>query len=153
MGTGLDSEVRSLRAVPMFKDIETSRLKLLAFTSERLAFPQDTAIFRQGEPSDSAYVIMDGLADVVLETANGPVAVAELGRDALIGEMGVITGSRRSASIVTRSAVTALRLPKEVFLGMLAEFPALSLAVMRDLAKRLDATNARLAAAQGAAKS
>lgn len=153
MGAGLDAEVLSLRAVPMFKDIETARLKLIAFTSERLNFPQGDALFRQGEPSDSAYVLIDGLADVLLETANGPVSVAELGRNALVGEMGVITGSPRSATILARSAVTALRLPKEVFLGLLAEFPPLSLAVMRDLAKRLDATNARLAAAQSLAQS
>jgi CRP-like cAMP-binding protein len=148
LSTGLDVEVRSLRAVPMFKDIETARLKLIAFTSERLNFPEGTPLFKQGEPSDSAYVIIDGTADVVLETPTGPLPVAELGRNALVGEMGVITGSPRSASIVARSGVTALRMPKEVFLGMLAEFPPLAMAVMRDLAKRLEATNARLAATQ-----
>jgi CRP-like cAMP-binding protein len=136
----------------MFKDIETARLKLIAFTSERLNFPEGAAIFRQGEPSDSAFVIVDGLAEVVLDTPKGPVTVAELGRNALVGEMGVITGSNRSATIMARSAVTALRMPKEVFLGLLAEFPPLSLAVMRDLAKRLDATNARLVAAQSSGK-
>jgi CRP-like cAMP-binding protein len=152
LSTGLDVEVRSLRAVPMFKDIETARLKLIAFTSERLNFPEGAPLFRQGEPSDSAYVIIEGAADVVLETPTGPLAVAELGRNSLVGEMGVITGSPRSASIVARSGVTALRMPKEVFLGMLAEFPPLAMAVMRDLAKRLEATNARLAATQSGAR-
>jgi CRP-like cAMP-binding protein len=153
VSSGLETEVRSLRAVPMFKDLETARLKLIAFTSERLNFPEGATMFRQGEPSDSAYVIIDGVAQVMLDTPNGPVTVAELGRNALIGEMGVITGSNRSATIMVRSSVTALRLPKEVFLGLLAEFPPLSLAVMRDLAKRLDATNARLVAAQSAGHS
>ncbi len=148
----LDVEVQSLQAVPMFRGLETSRLKLIAFMSERLSFADGTALFRQGEPSDCAYVILDGTAQVILETTAGALAVADLGRNSLVGEMGVITGSPRSASILAKAGVTALRVPKEVFLGMLAEFPTMALAVMRDLAKRLEATNARLAATQNASR-
>jgi CRP-like cAMP-binding protein len=144
----LDSEVHSLRQVPMFRDIDPARLKLLAFTSERVRFAQGQPFFRQGDAPDAAYVILEGAADVVLDTSGGPVKLAELGANALVGEMGILCDSSRTASVVASAATTALRIDKRIFLELLTQFPQMSLAVMRELAKRLERTNAQLADAR-----
>jgi CRP-like cAMP-binding protein len=146
------AEVECLKSVPLFNGLDPRRLKLIAFTSDRMTYRSGEVLFRQGDDSDAAYLILEGQAEVMINTPAGPIKVAVLGPNSLVGEMGVITGSPRSATILAKAGVTALRVPKEVFLGMLAEFPQMSLAVMRDLAKRLEATNARLAAAQSAAR-
>ena len=143
---GLESEVESLRAVPIFKGLDLRRLKLIAFTSQRLSFKAGDIMFRQGSDSDCAYVILDGTADVVLETPSGPLVVSRIGNHSLVGEMGVITGAPRSATVVAIGDVAVLRLPKDHFLSLLEEFSQLALAVMRDLAHRLEATNKLLAA-------
>ena len=96
----LETEVQSLRQVPMFRDIDPARLKLLAFTSERVQFADGQRFFSQGDPSDAAYVILDGRADVLLNTPSGEIKVAELGRNALVGEMGILADSPRSATIM-----------------------------------------------------
>ena len=44
----------------MFRDIDPARLKLLAFTSERVQFSDGQRFFSQGDPSDAAYVILEG---------------------------------------------------------------------------------------------
>ena len=62
----LNEEVEALRSVPLFAKIEPSKLKLLAFTSERLTFPAGGELFHQGDPGDAAYIILDGQADVVV---------------------------------------------------------------------------------------
>ncbi|WP_210485568.1 Crp/Fnr family transcriptional regulator [Microvirga antarctica] len=145
----LEAEVQSLRQVPMFKDIDPARLKLLAFTSERVQFADRQRFFSQGDTSDSAYVILDGRADVLLTTPTGEIKVAELESNALVGEMGILSDTPRSATIVASEPTTALRIDRRVFLELLAQFPQMALAVMRELAKRLEQTNAKLVAKSG----
>lgn len=147
----LDTEVQSLRQVPMFRDIDPSRLKLLAFTSERVQFASGQRFFSQGDAADAAYVILEGGAEVLLGTPAGEIKVAEMGANALVGEMGILSDTPRSATIVAKGTTVALRIDKRVFLELLTQFPQMSIAVMRELAKRLERTNAQLAAAQSAA--
>ncbi len=142
----LEAEVQTLRQVPMFKDIDPARLKLLAFTSERVQFADRQRFFSQGDASDSAYVILEGGADVLLTTPTGEIKVAELESNALVGEMGILSDTPRSATIMASEPTTALRIDRRVFLELLAQFPQMSLAVMRELAKRLEQTNAKLVA-------
>jgi CRP-like cAMP-binding protein len=142
----LETEVQSLRQVPMFRDVDPARLKLLAFTSERVQFAGGQRFFSQGDPSDAAYVILDGRANVLLNTPGGDIQVAELGSNALVGEMGILSDTPRSATILAAEPTTALRIDKRVFLELLAQFPQMSLAIMRELAKRLERTNAQLVA-------
>lgn len=144
----LDAEVQSLRAVPMFAGIDPARLKLLAFTGERIEFRAGQRFFSQGDPSDAAYVILDGSAEIWLDTPNGPLKVADIGRGALVGEMGILADSPRSATVQAAGPTVALRLDKRIFLELLIQFPQMSIAVMRELGKRLERTNAQLAARQ-----
>jgi CRP-like cAMP-binding protein len=142
----LETEVQSLRQVPMFRDIDPARLKLLAFTSERVQFAAGQRFFAQGDAADAAYVILDGKAEVRLNAPDGEIMIAELGRNALVGEMGILADAPRSATIVAGGPTTALRIDKRVFLELLMQFPQMSIAVMRELAGRLERTNAQLAA-------
>ena len=142
----LETEVQSLRQVPMFQDVDPARLKLLAFTSERVQFAGGQRFFSQGDPSDAAYVILEGRAGVLFNTPSGDIQVAELGSNALVGEMGILSDTPRSATIMAAEPTTALRIDKRVFLELLAQFPQMSLAIMRELAKRLERTNAQLVA-------
>jgi CRP-like cAMP-binding protein len=142
----LDTEVQSLRQVPMFRDIDQARLKLLAFTSERVQFASGQRFFSQGDAADAAYVILEGRADVTLNTPTGEIKVAELAKNALVGEMGILSDSPRSATITAAESTTALRIDKRVFLELLTQFPQMSLAIMREIASRLEKTNAQLVA-------
>lgn len=141
----LDTEVQALRQVPMFREIDPARLKLLAFTSERVMYSDGQSFFAQGDPADAAYVLLAGRASVVIQTPAGPLVVAELAGNDLLGEMGILSDAPRSATVVAKGDVTALRIDKRVFLELLGQFPQMSVAVMRELAKRLERTNAKLA--------
>jgi CRP-like cAMP-binding protein len=137
----LETEVEVLKAIPMFRGIDPRRLKLIAFISQRLSFREGDTVFEQGDASDSACILLEGTIDVVLQTAAGPLTVSQIGPRMLFGEMGAITGSTRSATLLARSDLAVLRLPKEHFISLLEEFPQLALAVIRDLAHRLEAMN------------
>ena len=141
----LETEVQSLRQVPMFRDIDPARLKLIAFTSERVNFAEGQKFFQQGDAADAAYVVLQGKADVTIDSPGGDIKVAELGQNAIVGEMGILSDSPRSATIVAAAPTTALRIDKRVFLELLTQFPQMSIAVMRELASRLEKMNTQLA--------
>ncbi len=136
--TSEHEELRALRAVPIFADLDSAHLKLIAFTSERITFAAGDILFRQGDEPDAAYVILSGEADVLAETGGGPaLRMSGVGRNAIIGEMGIVTGDPRSATLVATTPVEALKLRKEIFLALLTEVPAVALSVTRLMARRL----------------
>ena len=94
-------------------------------------------LFEQGAESNAAYVVIAGTADVLIGPPEKPVRVSHIEAPAIVGEMGVVTGEVRSATIRATSELTALKLRKEVFVALLEEFPDMTLSVMRLMVKRL----------------
>jgi CRP-like cAMP-binding protein len=142
----LNEEVELLRNIPMFANIEPSKLKLLAFTSERMAFKDGDVLFRQGEQGDSAYVIIGGEADVIVDTPKGPLTVAKLKRNDIVGEIAILCDVPRTATVKAASKLEAMVIAKDLFFRLIMEFPQMAVEIMRELARRLDATNRRLSA-------
>jgi CRP-like cAMP-binding protein len=140
----LKQEFELLRRVPIFAEIEPAKLKLLAFMSERVAFDPGKSLMRQGDPSDAAYLIIDGEAEVIVETPSGPVTVATLGANEIVGEMGILCNTPRNATVCAKDRLITLRIPKEPFMRMVREFPNMAVFIMQVLAHRLESTNDQL---------
>jgi len=140
----LKQEFEFLRRVPMFADIEPAKLKLLAFMSERVGFDDGKFLCRQGDQADAAYLIIEGEADIILEGAGGPVTVATLGANDIVGEMAILGDVPRNASVRAKGRLVALRIAKDPFMRMVREFPSMAVAIMQELAQRLDSTNNQL---------
>lgn len=143
----LKQEFELLRRVPFFAEIEPARLKLLAFMSERVAFEAGKTLFRQGDAADAAYLIIDGHADVIIESRGGPVVVATLGANETVGEMGIVSNVPRTATVCAKDRLITLRIAKEPFMRMIREFPNMAVSVMQEMAQRLESTNNKLSAA------
>jgi CRP-like cAMP-binding protein len=140
----LKEEVDVLQRIPLFAKVEASKLKLLAFTSERIAFEAGHVLFRQGDMGDAAYIILEGEAEVLVNGPSGPVLVAVLGRDAFVGEIAILCDVPRTASVRARQRLVCLRIAKELFLRLINEFPQIAIAVVRELAHRLEMSNEKL---------
>jgi CRP-like cAMP-binding protein len=148
----LKQEFELLRRVPLFAEIEPSRLKLLAFMSERVGFDAGKIIVHQGDAADAAYLIIDGHAEVIAETPTGPVILATLGANETVGEMGILCNMPRNATVRAKDRLIALRISKEPFMRMVREFPNISVSIMQELAHRLDVTNNQLRATMAEVK-
>ena len=144
----LKQEFELLRRVPIFAEIEPSKLKLLAFMSERVGFDPGRPLVRQGDPADAAYLIIEGHAEVMVETPAGSVLVATNGPNELVGEMGILCDAPRNATVCAKDRVVALRISKEPFMRMVREFPTMAVSIMQELAQRVTSTNIQLSAAR-----
>lgn len=140
----LNEEVDLLRKIPLFSKIDPAKLKLLAFTSERLTFGGGQELFHQGDPGDIAYIIMDGQADVIVDSPDGELTVANLGRNDVVGEIAILIDVPRTATVRASSDLTTLAISKDQFFRMINEFPDMSVEIMRELARRLESTTAQL---------
>lgn len=143
----LKQEFELLRRVPYFAEIEPAKLKLLAFMSERVAFDRGKLLFRQGDLGDAAYLIIDGEAEVIAETPAGPVVLATLGANEIVGEMAILGNAPRSATVRAKDRLITLRISKEPFMRMVREFPSMAVSMMQELAQRLAANNNQLSSA------
>ena len=92
----LTKDVEVLRNIPLFATVDPAKLKLLGFTSERLEYISGDELFHQGDYGDAAYIILEGEADVLVDTPTGAVKVATLART---------TSSARLQSCVTCRAL------------------------------------------------
>ncbi|MCA1241336.1 cyclic nucleotide-binding domain-containing protein [Stappia stellulata] len=149
----LDAEVDALRRVPLFRGIDATKLRLLAFISDRTHFAPGEELCRQGEEGDSAFIILEGEADIRVSTPDGEKTVARLGQHSIVGEIAILCDVPRTATVVAATEMDVLTVSKDDFLRLLKEFPDMSLEVMRTLAQRLERTTQDLAAqkASGAA--
>lgn len=145
----LKDEMELLRQIPLFANIDPARLKLLAFTSKRIVFEKDQELFSQGDMGDAAYVILDGSVDVLIENKNELSHVATIEKNGFVGEIAILCGVPRTATVRATGRLETLKIMKEHFLDMLAEFPEVSVAVMRELAGRLSDTTAELSRVRG----
>ena len=149
MVADLQEDVDLLRNVPLFRNLDSAKLKLLAFTSERLTFADGDNLFAQGDEGDSAYVIVEGTADVMIDTPKGPVTVASVKQNDWVGEIAILCDVPRTATIRATEKLVTLRISKEIFFQLILQFPQMSVEVMRELAFRLESTNQKLQEAIG----
>ena len=144
----LNEEVDLLRRIPLFAKIEPSKLKLLAFTSERLTFAAGQELFHQGDVGDVAYIIIDGEAEIVVDSSDGELVVAKVGKNDFIGEIAILIDVPRTATVRAASELATLAISKDQFFSMIAEFPDMAVEIMRELARRLERTTNDLRAAK-----
>jgi CRP-like cAMP-binding protein len=108
---------------------------------ERVGFDPGNRLMQQGDPADAAYLIIDGHAEVILETPSGPVIVATVGTNEIVGEVGILGSAPRAATVRAKDRLIALRIPKEPFMRKVREFPIIAVSIMRELAQRLGRSN------------
>jgi CRP/FNR family cyclic AMP-dependent transcriptional regulator len=147
----LNDEVEILKSVPLFSKVEPAKLKLIAFTGERMNYAEGQELFHQGDVGDAMYVILGGVADVLLETPGGQIRVAELKKNSFVGDIAILCDVPRTATIKAREPLTTLKISKDMFYRLVSEFPQMAIEMMRELAHRLEDTNQKLRTATRAA--
>ena len=121
----------------MFAKLDSSKLKLLAFTSEMVNYADGDTIFCQGDSADCAYVIMKGGVDVISETESGPLVAITLQQNQLFGEMALLNNVPRVATMKANGDLLVMKIATDMFLKLISENSDVSLDVMRQLSAKL----------------
>jgi CRP/FNR family cyclic AMP-dependent transcriptional regulator len=140
----LNEEVEILKGVPLFSKMEPAKLKLLAFTGERMTFNVGQEVCHQGDTGDAMYVILGGVADVLLDTPTGPLQVAQLRKNGFFGETAILCDAPRNATIKASDSLLTLKISKDMFYRLVSEFPTMAIEMMRELAHRVEDANQKL---------
>jgi len=104
---------------------------------EWLVLPGGAVLFREGEDSDSLYILISGRLRVTVAHEGGERTVAELGRGEMVGEMGVLTGEKRSTTVYAIRDSELVKLPQAAMNHLAEKYPQVMMRVNRILANRL----------------
>jgi CRP-like cAMP-binding protein len=140
----LCDEVQVLKKLPYFADMDGCKLKLLAFASERVSYEPGQKLFKQGDRGDSAYVILSGTVETILETPAGQTKIRENGTMCVIGEVSLLCEGERANTVKAVTHVDALRINKDCFSRLIHDSPDMTLRMTRMLAERLRNTTSEL---------
>jgi len=136
-----------LKQVIPFKDLSEESLRAISQDVSHVEFPEGLVIIREGDEGDSLYIIKSGTVQVYI---NGPekdekIILTKLSEGDYFGEMSLITGEPRSATVETTSNVSLLRLDKDGFQRLISNNPKVSLSLSHMLSQRLKQANIKRA--------
>jgi CRP-like cAMP-binding protein len=123
-----------LAKVPLFAGVPARHVRRIAALGSAANFNAKTRIVSAGDPGDAFYVLLVGRAEV--QRGRGRPKV-EIGPGAYFGEMALLDGAPRSATVVAKSETTCLMLARKQFEKVLKDEPAVAYALLRTLAARL----------------
>jgi CRP/FNR family cyclic AMP-dependent transcriptional regulator len=127
-----------LGQVPLFRGCSKDELKQLDRATTRTEFPAGHVLCREGAVGRELVILLDGKAAV----ERGGVEITVLGPGDFIGEMSLLDGGPRSATVTTLTDVSALVLMPHEFWHVIDEVPSLSHKLLSALASRLRAADA-----------
>jgi CRP/FNR family transcriptional regulator len=129
--------VRLLAKVPLFEGLSQTHLRSVAALAEEVRYSAGRMIVRTGTPGAAFYVIVEGTAKVV----RGKIATAKgtwgLGPGDFFGEMALLDGGPRTASVVAETPLTTIRVERAPFRQMLREEPDIALKLLESMAVRM----------------
>jgi CRP-like cAMP-binding protein len=113
---------------------------------KRHSYKDGEVIFHENDPSDTAFLIIDGKVEILHgRKHDGDATMAVLGRGDYFGEMGVIDDKPRSATARAKGETACMSVTKEEFMDMLLNRPQESIELLKVLFERLRKANDRLA--------
>ena len=131
----------ALANVPLFETLSRRHLKRVAAAAEVVDYLAGHSIVRQGEDGDSFFVMLSGQAKVV---ANGRTVNRTLPGDHF-GEISLLDGGPRSASVVSETPVSVMMITRKGFQKALHDDPELTIALMESLARMIRRVDRSLA--------
>jgi len=134
-----------LSRVEVFENLSLRDLKAVAKSCSESSYNEGEYLCRQGERGVAAFLIVSGTVRIENELDDGnSVLLANLGQGAMVGELSIIDGAERVASIQAAEEVTALVLAQWSMLGLLKDRPSIAAAMLPIIVRRFRQTTAEL---------
>lgn len=125
---------QTLKKLPIFFGMEDEEYSHLVKICHGDSFQSGDCIFREGDVSDSLYVILNG--KIIIQTSRSGL-ISELGVGDIFGEIGVICQVHRTADAIADAATTVLRIAQDDLVFLLGKHARMSSILMKNLAQVL----------------
>lgn len=137
-----DTLLQKMPENSLLKVLEPGELEALLAQARETTARKGDALIRQGDDADSLLILIEGQARITVYSANGREIVLEYaGPGTVLGEIALLDGGTRTASVIAMGPVRYLTLPRSVFERVLEENHRIALRLMRELAARLRRAN------------
>ncbi len=141
----LEESVELLGNVPVFETLMPEDLRRVADVAVPRTFQAQMVIFREGDDSDTCYVVRNGHARAVTENADGRIiTLAHFGPGDIFGELAMFDDEKRSATVESLDELDALAILGADMRRLLREHPEIAVKLVIALGRRLRAANERL---------
>ena len=128
----------SLKQIPMFSELQAGARSEIARLARARSYQARDQIFRQGDDSDSVFIIESGYLKVAVSGPNGSLStLAVMGAGEIFGELSLLDGGPRSATVTAMTRTDVLVIDRGPFLHLIEAQPRLGIAIMGVLARRL----------------
>ena len=133
-----------LRELPLFAGLSEEDLSLLEDGSTQFRLAEGEVLLREGTPSGSLYVILEGEFEILKRADNRDVLLAVRGAGEVIGEMSLLDQTPRSATVRAASPSLILEIDQDAFRHLVAASPSAALSILRTVTSRLRNTESML---------
>jgi CRP-like cAMP-binding protein len=133
----IEDDIAFLERVPTLAVLGREALRILAIGAENRYVHDGVALFKEGESADAAYVVQEGSFELAVPGVAEP---STAGVGVLIGELALITETKRSATATAREPSTVIRIPRSLFLKMLEGYPDAARRLRNAIATRVGDT-------------
>lgn len=134
-----------LKTIPFFQHVTDTQLEELISLGQFIDFTGGTTLFQQGDKADCLYVILSGSVKVFAQDPNGQeVELSVLRHGAFFGELALVDGGTRSATVRTLEVSEFFMLNRQGFIKLLASSPELLEEVLADISNKVRSTNEKI---------
>ncbi len=146
MSEGSEDMIALLRRVPVFSALSREELTQVARVALARRYEAGTAVFKEGDEGSTCYIVRSGRARAIREHPDGrSITLAHFGPGDIFGEMAMLDGERRSATVEATEDTEAIAILSADMHRLLREHPDISVKLVASLGSRLRHTNERLA--------
>jgi CRP-like cAMP-binding protein len=136
----LDRDIAMLSRIPLFTELTTEQLRLLAFSAVRLELSPGQVLFRENAVAQSGYVVAFGGIELAVGDGTGKRVLTTCEAGSLIGEMALFIETIRPATATAIVSSEVLEIDRKLVRRMLNEYPHVALRLRATLVDRLQAT-------------
>ena len=134
----MNDRMTPLQSITLFAGLSEKSLLELAEKLEPLTLQANEVLFKKGDPGNALFIIQEGWVKAFAENTRGEeIVLNEFGPGESFGEMSLVDGRPRSATIQTTNPTRLLMLRQESFLEILAQQPTFALELLRDISNKL----------------
>ena len=141
----LDNVLPALKSCPLFQALKDEHFEQILKISEVVRFGVEEVMVQESSEAEAFYVIIDGEAAIRLSSPTGDdIEIGRIPAGATFGEVGLLLGQKRSASVVALSELMALKFSQKAFDTMFQKIPKFGVGLSQGLAHRLDEVSGQI---------